>query len=175
MFVITVFTLFVITVKGLEPATSCVRDQDATTVLARHIWETGSLNWAQFMLQWFISLPGLTEFSDCSAPFRKNSNVSSVYGNWIVSTIIGGGDTRTLTATNEFISTFFTQRQWGPQTLLSLYGFPHPIVPGPLIEIFTTWYFLIHMEIFMFYYYGQQFDISNFKYQCILNIDQISL
>ena len=31
--------IFVITVKGLEPATSCVREQDATTVLARHICE----------------------------------------------------------------------------------------------------------------------------------------
>ena len=26
-----------LTVKGLEPATSCVRDQDATTVSARHM------------------------------------------------------------------------------------------------------------------------------------------
>ena len=34
-------------------ATSCVRDQDATTVPARHVWKTGSLNWAQFMLLWF--------------------------------------------------------------------------------------------------------------------------
>ena len=25
------------TVKGLEPATSCVREQDATTALARHM------------------------------------------------------------------------------------------------------------------------------------------
>ena len=28
---------FVITVKGLKPATSCVKDQDATTVPARHV------------------------------------------------------------------------------------------------------------------------------------------
>ena len=41
---------FVITVKGLEPATPYVRDQDATTASARHMWETGSLNWAQLML-----------------------------------------------------------------------------------------------------------------------------
>ena len=32
------------TVKGLEPATSCVRDQDATTVPVRHMSEIGSLN-----------------------------------------------------------------------------------------------------------------------------------
>ena len=44
--------IFVITVKGFEPATSYVRDQNATTVPARHMWETGSLNWAKFMLQW---------------------------------------------------------------------------------------------------------------------------
>ena len=35
-----------------HPATSCVRDRDATTASARHMWETGSLNQAQFMLQW---------------------------------------------------------------------------------------------------------------------------
>ena len=29
--------------KRLEPATSCVRDQDATTAPVRHMWETGSL------------------------------------------------------------------------------------------------------------------------------------
>ena len=29
--------IFVITEKGLKPATSCVRDQDVTTVPARHM------------------------------------------------------------------------------------------------------------------------------------------
>ena len=43
-------------------AASCVRDQDATTVPARHVWETGSLNYAQFMLQWFIRFPEFSEF-----------------------------------------------------------------------------------------------------------------
>ena len=43
--------VFVITLKGLEPATSCVKDQDATTAPGRYMRETGSLNWAQFMLQ----------------------------------------------------------------------------------------------------------------------------
>ena len=43
--------------KGLEPAASCVRDQYATTTPAIHIWETGSSNWAHFMLQWFIRFP----------------------------------------------------------------------------------------------------------------------
>ena len=36
--------IFVFTVKGLEHATSCVKDQHATTVPARHMLETGSLN-----------------------------------------------------------------------------------------------------------------------------------
>ena len=37
--------IFAITVKGLELATSCVRDHHATTVPARHIYaEAGSLN-----------------------------------------------------------------------------------------------------------------------------------
>ena len=33
----SVTKIFVITVKGLEPATSCVRDQDATSVPVRHM------------------------------------------------------------------------------------------------------------------------------------------
>ena len=66
--------IFIITVKGLELGTSCVRDQDATTAPARHLWEAGSLNWAQFMLQWFIRFSEFTEFNESSVPFRKNSS-----------------------------------------------------------------------------------------------------
>ena len=33
----SVTKIFVITVKGLEPATSNIRDQDATTAPARHM------------------------------------------------------------------------------------------------------------------------------------------
>ena len=65
--------IFAITVKGLEPATSCVRDQDATIAPARHMWETESLNWAQSMLQLFIRFPEFTEFNESSAPLRKSS------------------------------------------------------------------------------------------------------
>ena len=56
--------------RAYHPATSCVRDQHATTVPARHMWEIGSLNWAQFMLQWFISFSEFTEFSESSAPLE---------------------------------------------------------------------------------------------------------
>ena len=59
--------------RTCHPATSCVRDQHATTAPPRHMWEIGSLNWAQFMLQWFFSFSEFTEFSERSAPFRKNS------------------------------------------------------------------------------------------------------
>ena len=38
--------IFVITVKGFEPNTSCVGDKDVTSAPVRHMWETGSLNWA---------------------------------------------------------------------------------------------------------------------------------
>ena len=38
--------------RTCHPATSCVRDQHDTTAPARHMWETGSLNQAQFMLHW---------------------------------------------------------------------------------------------------------------------------
>ena len=57
--------------------TSYVRDNGATTVPARHMWETGSLNWVQFVLQWFIrflKFAEITEFNESSTPFRKNSN-----------------------------------------------------------------------------------------------------
>ena len=64
-----------ITVKGLEPVTSCIRDQDATTDPARHMWETGSSSWAQLILQWFIRFPEFSEFNESSVPFRKNSIV----------------------------------------------------------------------------------------------------
>ena len=43
---------------------------------SRHMWETGSLNWAQFMLKWFIRFPEFavfTEYNESSGPFRKNS------------------------------------------------------------------------------------------------------
>ena len=63
--------------RACHPATSCVRDQDATAAAGRHMWETGSFNWAQFMLQWLIRFPEFvefTEFNESSAPFRKNSN-----------------------------------------------------------------------------------------------------
>ena len=75
----------IITVKGLEPATSCVREQDVTTVPSRHMWETGSLNWSWFMIQRFIKFPEFAEFSESSAPFRKNSMVTDrvfVMLNW---------------------------------------------------------------------------------------------
>ena len=66
--------IVVIIVKGLEAATSCVKDQDATTAPARHMWETGSLNWAWFMLLWFIRFPEFAEINVSSVPFRKNAN-----------------------------------------------------------------------------------------------------
>ena len=63
--------IFVIIDKGLEPATNHLLCKDATTAPSRHMWETRSLNWFQFMLQWFIRFPGFTEFNESSAPFRK--------------------------------------------------------------------------------------------------------
>ena len=62
-----------LSLKGLEPATSCGRDQYATTVPARHMWEAGSLNWVQFMPQWFIRFPEFAKFNESSDPLRKNS------------------------------------------------------------------------------------------------------
>ena len=70
----SVTLIFVIIVKELERSTSCVRDKDATAAQARHTRETQSFNWAQFMLQCFITFPEfaeVTEFNERSAPFGK--------------------------------------------------------------------------------------------------------
>ena len=50
-----------------EPAISCVRDQDATTAPARH-----TLNWLQFMLQWFVRFPNIAEFIHFPFHFGKS-------------------------------------------------------------------------------------------------------
>ena len=42
--------IFVTRVKRLEPATYCVGNQDVIRVPAIHMWETGSLNRAEFMI-----------------------------------------------------------------------------------------------------------------------------
>ena len=60
-------------IRTCHLATSSIRDQHATIAPARHMWENGSFNWAQFMLQWFIRFPEFSEFSESCAPFRKNS------------------------------------------------------------------------------------------------------
>ena len=81
----SVTKIFVIMVKGFKPATSCARDQDATTAPARHRWETGSLNWSQFMLQWFIRFPKFTEFTEFlfqlgKTPLRIESHLFATQG-----------------------------------------------------------------------------------------------
>ena len=60
-------------VRTCHPATSCVRDQDVTTVPARYMWKTGSLNWNQFMLQLFIRFPGFAEFSEILLHLRNTA------------------------------------------------------------------------------------------------------
>ena len=60
----SVIKIFVITEKGFEPAIFWIRNQDVTTVPARHMCETGSLKWLQWMLQWFIIIPEFAEFTE---------------------------------------------------------------------------------------------------------------
>ena len=69
----SVTKIFVITVKGLEPTTSWVRDRHATTAPARHMLDTGSLNWLQFMFHWFIRFLKFAEFTEISSHLRKTS------------------------------------------------------------------------------------------------------
>ena len=52
----SVTKIFVTAIKVFEPAISCVRDQDVTTVPARHMCRS------KYLLQWFIRLPGFPEF-----------------------------------------------------------------------------------------------------------------
>ena len=98
--------LFFITAKELEPATYWVRDQDATSVPARHIWETGSLNCAQFIhasvtyqiswIRWIRWIP---------VPFRENS---IVFNQTSIAAL-----TRTLSV-NEPLRLYFF---WSPETI----------------------------------------------------------
>ena len=67
---------YLFTVKELEPSTSRVQDRGATTAPAGHMWETGSVNLAQLMLQWFTRILEFSEFTEdneISAPCYKNS------------------------------------------------------------------------------------------------------
>ena len=79
--------IFVITVKGLEPVIFCGRVQDATIVSTRHMWDEGSLNWLQFMLQWFIRFPEFAEFTEFLFHLGKTPMfvcpVSSQWNLWI--------------------------------------------------------------------------------------------
>ena len=67
-FLLNVFTEFRefsdknLSLKRLKPATFRVGGQDATTASAIHMWET--LNWTQFMLQWFVRFPKFAQFTE---------------------------------------------------------------------------------------------------------------
>ena len=74
----SVTNIFVITIRGFQPATICVRgvrDHDTTRAIARHIWEIRSLNWAQFMLQWFIRFREFSEFLFYLSDSLKSMNL----------------------------------------------------------------------------------------------------
>ena len=59
--------------RTCHSATSCLRDQNATTAPGRHMWERGSLNWAQFMLHSDYQFPWIRWIQRKFCPFRKNS------------------------------------------------------------------------------------------------------
>ena len=62
---------------------SSLRDHDATTAPSRHVWETGSWNWLQFMLQWFIRFSEFAEFTEFKLHFRKTPMYLSCFLDWI--------------------------------------------------------------------------------------------
>ena len=80
----SVTKIFVITLKRARTChLLCKRPGWYHRMPARHMWERGSLNWVQFMLQWFIRFPEFaefTKFNEIFALFRKNSNVSFAWG-----------------------------------------------------------------------------------------------
>ena len=67
--------IFVMTVKGLDPATSCVRHQDATTTPVRHILEPVILKLSPIHTSVIYQIPWIRWTQWSSASFRKNSNV----------------------------------------------------------------------------------------------------
>ena len=76
--------IFVTTVKGFEPTTSCVRDHDVTTAPARHMWETYIDPSTCFInLSDSLNLQSSLNFF----PFKENSNVV-VYGLLLWSTFL---------------------------------------------------------------------------------------
>ena len=70
-----------------KSATLCAKYQDVTTQPKKHGYQTGSLNWLQFMLFWLIRFPELAENNECSAPFgasisylsSENHNIIPLY------------------------------------------------------------------------------------------------
>ena len=67
-------------IKRIQTCHLLLTDQATTAAPARHMWETGYLNWVQFMHQWFIRLPEfteITEFNETSTPIRENSTTTS--------------------------------------------------------------------------------------------------
>ena len=71
-----------------QSATSCVRDQHATTAPTWHMWKTGTLSWAQFMLQWFIQFPEFAELQWKFCSFRKNS-INAKHWEWKITLLLG--------------------------------------------------------------------------------------
>ena len=59
--------------RVFEPATSCVRNQDATTVPARHVRDKILNLKIQFMLQRFLSFSEFAEFTQFPFHLGKNS------------------------------------------------------------------------------------------------------
>ena len=65
-----------ISIVGLNPRISGVRDGDDTTRPQRQKQQNRSLYWTQFMFQWFLTFTEIaefTEFNESSASFRENS------------------------------------------------------------------------------------------------------
>ena len=61
--------IFVIIVKGLEPATLCARDQNANTAPTRHMWPDRIVI---FVHQWFIRFTEFAEFTEFLFYLEKN-------------------------------------------------------------------------------------------------------
>ena len=63
----------------LNSANSVKAFRENSNVPQRHSKQRRSLNWTQFMLQWFLRFSEFTDFSESFAPFRENPIVIALF------------------------------------------------------------------------------------------------
>ena len=122
-----------------------------STGTLRYMWETGSLNWTQFMLQWFIRFPEFAESNEFLFHFGQNSVCFAFFRNFVGSYHIFLRGYKTL---NQFVkwsqcrirmSSLWKQAQLR-FTMTQSHAFQVGNVPLHLksqqVKFFTSWHFM---------------------------------